>query len=210
MKKVPYHGNPGNACALACYTMAAQYLFPENSPTFEQLGKIANWQKGYVVWAFPVWEWLMDKGVSITDIDVIDYESWAEEGTEGLKKSVSTKEFEFYKDNTYDLEEVGRQIGLVWNHHNFTFIRKKLTWEDVIEQFSLPGICDITVDGRKISRRPGFSVHRVVLIDITDKEVVFHDPNKDSSGAYRRESIEFFRSCFESLDGPEMARYSLK
>jgi hypothetical protein len=210
MKQVPYHDNPGNACALACYTMCAQYLFPDENISFEQLGKIADWHKGYVVWAFPVWKWLMDKGVKITDIDVINYEAWAKNGEKGLRDSVSSKEFEFYKSNTHDLSQVSHDIALVWSHPNFTYIRKKLTWDDVISEFQKPGICDITVDGMKIRRRPGFSLHRVVLVDINDAEVVFHDPNKDGSGAYRHESIKFFRSCFESLDGPEMARYSLE
>lgn len=209
MRQVPYHGNPDNACALACYTMAAQYLLPAENITLEQLGKIADWKKGYVVWAYPVWKWLMDKGIRITDIDVIDNELWAKEGIKGLRKSVSSKEFQFYKDNTFDLDMVSEQLAMVYDHPNFTYIRKRLSWEDVVTQFNEPGICDITVDGRKLHRKEGFTMHRVVLIDITDKEVVFHDPNDDSSGAYAHEPIDFFRSCFESLDGPEMAQYSL-
>jgi len=50
----------------------------------------------------------------------------------------------------------------------------------------------------------------VVLIDITDKEIFFHDPLKDNSGAYKHEPIEHFRASFEALDGPEIVRYSLK
>lgn len=49
MKQAPYQPNPGNACALACYTMIAQYLLPKEHITFEQLGVIGNWRKGYVI-----------------------------------------------------------------------------------------------------------------------------------------------------------------
>ncbi len=209
MKKVPYQGNPGNACALACYTMAAQYLFPDDGITFEQLGKIADWKKGYVVWAFPVWKWLMDRGVKITDIDTIDYKLWAKEGESGLKKSVSEKEFKFYKDNTYDLDAVSKQLSLVFDHPNFNYRQKKLSWDDVLEQTHKPGICDITVDGRKLNRKPGFSLHRVIIVDITDTDVIFHDPNAGADGAYKTEPIKHFRSTFESLEGPEMAHYNI-
>ncbi len=210
MKSVPYHKNTGGmACALACYTMCAQYLFPDKDITFQQLGRISNWREGYVVWGFPVWEWLMEKGVRITDIDVIDYEAWSSKGVEGLRQSVPEKEFEFYKEGTYDLEAVTREVQLVWNHRNFTYMHKKPTWNDVIGEFNKPGICDITLDSCRLNKRPGFSMHRVVLIDITDSEVVFHDPNEDGSGSYRREPLDFFKSCFESLDTPELARYSL-
>ena len=209
VKKVLYHGNPGNACALACYTMVARFLLPKENITFEQLGKIASWKRGYVVWAYPVWKWLMDKGVYITDIDIIDSELWAKEGTKGLRKSVSAKEFQFYKSNTYDLDEISEQLSMVYDHPNFTYVRKKLTWTDVIEQFNKPGICDMTLDGRKLHRKEGFSVHRIVLVDITDSNVVFHDPVSDDSGAYKRESIEHFRDSFEDMEGAELARYSI-
>jgi len=46
MKQVPNHSNPGNACALACYTMIAQYLLPGRNITFKQLAKITDWKKG--------------------------------------------------------------------------------------------------------------------------------------------------------------------
>lgn len=97
MRNVPYHDNPGNACALACYIMIAQYLLPGEDISFEQLGRIANWKKGYVVWGFPVWKWLMDKGMYMTDYDVINYEAWAKKGLAGLKRSVPEKEFNYYQ-----------------------------------------------------------------------------------------------------------------
>src|SRR5690349_4785063 len=126
-KEVPYHGNPGNACALVCYTMAAQYLLPDDNITFEQLGKVGDWHKGYVIWAYPVWRWLMDKGVKITCYDSVDYDMWAKQGEAGLRRSISAKEFKFYKENTYDLDKVCKQLQLVWNHPNFNFIHKDLS-----------------------------------------------------------------------------------
>jgi hypothetical protein len=206
MREVPYHDNPGKACALACYTMAGQYLFPELNITFEQLGKIANWHKGYAVWGFPVWKWLMDRGAKIIDYDVIDYAAWTKEGIEGLKKSaISEEEFNFYKTGTYDLEETRKNINLAMNHPNFTYVKKKITWQDVTSEYKKPGICDISVNSAILNKKVGFSGHRVLIIDISDKEIVFHDP---SIGPYRKESIDFFRQAFECLDGPELARYS--
>ena len=209
-KQVPYHNNPGNACALACYTMVAQYLLPELNITFGQLGKIAGWNKGYAVWAFPVWKWLMDKGLYITDYDVIDYDSWATKGFDSLKGTLAEDEFNFYKEVTYDLNKVGKQIKLTYRHPNFTYEKKKLSWIDVVTEFNKPGICDLTLNSRALNHLEGFIGHRVVLIDITDTEVIFHDPNKKGTGAYRHEPIEHFKTVFENIDGPELARYSLE
>jgi hypothetical protein len=207
MRQVPFHDNPGNACALACYTMAAQYLFPELDITFEQLGKIANWHKGYAVWGFPVWKWLMDRGMKMVDYDVIDYQAWAEKGIDGLKSTLTEEEFNFYKNGTYDLEETRKDINLAFKHPNFTYIKKKLTWQDVVNEYKKPGICDLTLNSAILNKKSGFSGHRILIIDILDKEIVFHDPSKNG-GPYRKESISFFRQAFEYLDGPELARYT--
>ncbi|HVX48070.1 MAG TPA: hypothetical protein VHA05_01805 [Candidatus Saccharimonadales bacterium] len=209
MKQVPYHGNPGNACALACYTMAAQYLLPEKHFTFERLAEKADWHKGYVVWGFRLWKWLMDHGVHIVDYDTIDYQAWADNGAEGLRASVPPKEFEFYQKNTFDLEEESKRVSLMLDHPNFSYKKQKPTWGDVVREHNLPGIVDVTVNKRHLDREEGFVGHRVILLDITDNEVVFHDPNRDGSGKERREPLEHFRTVFEAQSEPELARYYL-
>lgn len=73
MRDIPYHDNPNNACALACYTMVAKFLLPEENVTFEELGIISDWKSGYVVWAFNAWNYLLGKNISITDYDSYDY-----------------------------------------------------------------------------------------------------------------------------------------
>ncbi len=209
MKQVPYLGNPGNACALACYTMAAQFLLPEKNFTFEQLAKVANWKKGYVVWGFKLWKWLMDQGIHIVDYDTIDYEAWAKEGVKGLRKSVPAKEFKFYKENTYDLEAESMSVSEMVDHPNFTYIKKRPLWKDVVKEFNKPGICDVTLNGRLLHGQEGFTVHRVILIEINEKEVIFHDPNNDWSGEYAQRPLKEFRAIFEAMSQPELARYYL-
>lgn len=208
MKQVPYHNNPGNACALACYTMVAQYLLPNANITFEQLGKIADWRKNYVVWEFPIWKWLMDQGVCITDYDVIDYKAWSKEGIIGLKNSIPPEEFKWYEENTYDLNAVTGHIQQAFVHPNFTHVPKKPVWDDVLAEFQKPGICDIVLNSRTLNQKEGFAAHRVVLIAIADGEVIFHDPNHDGSGKYRHESLEHFKNAFESMESPALARYN--
>src|SRR3990167_6586554 len=102
MLDIPYVANPGKGCALACYTMVAKYFFPET--TFEQIAKISDWEPGYVIWPFRFWLWIMDKGVKVTDYDLIDLQGWADKGVEGLRQSVGEKEFNNYLSNTKNLE----------------------------------------------------------------------------------------------------------
>lgn len=209
-RQVPYYSNSGNACALACYTMVAQYLLPDAGITFEQLAEISGWHPGYVVWEFPAFIWLMDRGVHITDYDGFAYDAWIKDGVEGLKRSLSTKEFAWYRDNTYDLDEVTEHIPKAFAHPNFTFLNRKPAWDDVLAEYARPGICDIVLNLQALNRQDGFAAHRVVLVELTGNEAVFHDPQRDASGAYRREPIEHFRHAFESFETPSLARYSLK
>jgi hypothetical protein len=209
MQHIPYHPNPGNACALACYTMVGQYLLPDEQITFDQLSATANRREGYVVWEFPIWKWLMDRGVHITDYDVIDYHAWAKDGVSGLQNSVPADEFAWYKTNTYDLNEVTEHIQTAFDHPNFSFHHRKPTWDDVLAEYNKPGICDIVLNSKALNHEDGFAAHRVVLIEVTDSEVVFHDPNSKGDGAYRREPVAHFRKAFETIASPALARYSL-
>ena len=88
------------ACAVAVYTMVARYFFPEL--THEKIAKIAKWEPGYVVWEFAFWKWLLDQGIYINLYETLDYESWVNKGLEGLKASVSEKEFKYHQYTVYD------------------------------------------------------------------------------------------------------------
>jgi hypothetical protein len=190
--------------------MVAQYLLPDAGITFEQLGKIADWHSGYVVWEFPAFVWLMDHGVHITDYDDFAYDAWVKDGVEGLKRLLPAKEFAWYRDNTYDLDEVTKHIPKTFAHPNFTFLNRKPTWKDVVAEYGKPGICDIVLNLRALNREEGFAAHRVVLVEVTGDEVIFHDPNRDATGAYRREPLDHFRHAFESFETPALTRYSLE
>jgi hypothetical protein len=209
MKQVPYHANPGNACALACYTMIAQYLLPDSHITFEQLGKIGNWRKGYVIWEFPIWNWLLDKGVFIIDYDPADAEAWARDGTEGLKHSIPPDEFAWYEKNTYDLGEVTDDLRKTLKHPHFKYVQHQPSWDDVVAEHAKPGICDIVLNSQVLNHEQGVAAHRVVLLDITKTEVVFHDPNFNGSGSQRRESVSHFKQALDGLQSRALARYSL-
>jgi len=208
MKRVPYEPNRGSSCALSCYTMAARYLLSDQNITFEKLAKITGYHKGYVVWGGTVWAWMMEQGIFITDHDIIDYEDIAQSGLSGLEESVSAKDFEYYKKNTFNLEKSMKEMVSAYQHPNFKYIKGAVSWEDIEQNFAKPGICDVTLDMDIIDKgRSGG--HRVILLDITDTEVVFHDPNKAGNGAHRRAPKHLFQQALVNLGDVELCHYSL-
>lgn len=206
MIKIPYVSSPFNACALACYTMTAKYYFPET--TFEQIAKISDWSPDYVVWPFNFWLWIMNKGIKITDYDIIDYSGWAKKGIVSLKKSLSQKEYQWLIDNSKDLASLQKQITTVLNHKNFIHKKEKPTFSDLITAFSKQNVCEIVLDSGALDKKDWFSLHRVVITDITDKDIIFHDPRKIPQ-VNRQEDINHFKKAWlVAVDDPELCIYS--
>ena len=204
MLKIPYVKQPDhNSCALASYTMVAKHFFPK--VTFDQLARVSDWQKGYVIWAFKFWLWIMNKGIKVTEYDTLDYESWANQGIEGLKKSVSEKEFNFYTENTRDIISYSQDIKMILKHQNFTLLNEKPTFEILEEAIKDSRVCEVVLDSRTLRGREGFSLHRVVVLDIKDNEVIFHDP---AFAAYTRADKEtFVNAWLKAVSEPELCIY---
>lgn len=208
MLDIPYISNPGKACALACYTMTAKYFFPEI--TFEQVAKISEWESDSVIWPFKFWLWIMNKGINVVDYDLIDLQKWADEGIEGLRKSVSEKEFNYYLENTKKLESYGSDIKKVINHPNFTYNRKRPEFSDLEVAFKNGAVCEVVLNSSILDGGNEFEMHRVVVLDLTEKEIIFHDPRKKVSRPARKETKKLFEKAWLSLNEPELCVYSRK
>lgn len=204
MLNIPYISQPDHmSCALACYTMVAKYFFPETN--LEEIVKISDWQKGYVVWSFKFWLWIMDKGVRVTEYDLIDSQAWANDGIEGLRKSVSEKEFDFYIHNTKNIESYSEDIKKVLTHPNFTYIQEKPRFEILERAVSDGKICEVVLDSRTLRDREGFSLHRVVVLGIKNGKVYFHDPAMEEKDEI---TIEKFKEAWlTAVNEPELCIY---
>lgn len=205
MLNIPYEKNPGNACALACYTMTARYFFPQ--VTFKQIAKISDWSPGYVIWGFKFWLWIMEKGIKITEYDLIDLAIWADGGIKVLKNTISKKEYEFITTKTKNIDSYSEDIKKILAHPNFTFKKQRPTWNNLVNAFNKGSACEVVLDSKTLDKKEGFSLHRVEIIDINNKYIVFHDPRKKPMPA-RKESIKLFKKAWlEKLKGPELCIY---
>ena len=207
MLNIPYEKNRGNTCALSCYTMTARYFFPET--TFEQLAEISDWQKGYVIWGFKFWLWIMDKGIKITEYDLIDLEKWSNNGIESLKNEIAEEEYQFIVEHTYKIDSYSEDIKKVLAHPNFIFKRQRPTWNDLIEAFKSGAVCEIVLDSVTLDGKNGrISLHRVIVLDINERIITFHDPRTNKSRPKRTENIQLFKKAWlETLDSPELCIY---
>ena len=203
MLNIPYEKNRGSTCALSCYTMTAKYFFPE--VTFEQLAKISDWKKGYVIWGFKFWLWIMNRGIKITEYDLINLEKWAKSGIESLKDEMAKEEYKFIMKNTYQIDSYSKDIKKVLAHQNFIFKRKKPTWDDLQQALERGAVCEVVLDSVTLDGKNGkIGLHRVVVLDINDKEIIFHDPRTNKSMPKRKEDVKLFKKAWlDALESPE-------
>lgn len=204
MLKAPYIKQPDPmSCALACYAMVAKHFFPQIS--FSEIAKISDWKPEYVIWSFKFWLWIMDKGITIEEYDVIDYKAWANEGLEGLRKSTSEKEFNYYINNSFDLESYSEDIKKILAHPNFTYHRIKPTFEMLKTAVKNGNICEVVVDARTLQGRDGFSLHRVVVLGADDNFVTFHDPGDKPNVKVAKDL--FVKAWLETVTDSELCIY---
>lgn len=194
MLQIPYVQSPDeNACALASYAMVAKYFFPES--TLEEIAKVSQWRPGYVVWSFKFWLWIMDKGITVVEHDPLDYGAWAEHGEEGLKESVGEKEFQFYKENTLALETYSEDIKRVLQHENFEHKKQKPTFADLENAYQERAACEVVLNSSTLDGESEFTLHRVVVLEVTKDTVTVHDPREPDEEALPARKVE--RSLFE-------------
>ena len=205
MLQVPYEKQiDPSACALACYTMVAKYFFPEI--TTEGMKQIADWQPGYVVWAFKFWKWIMDREIKIEEYELIDYKLWAERGLEGLHKSVSDNEFNYYTKNAKDINIYPEQIKGVIGHRNFLHRQEKPTYEQLTKALAENKACTVVLDSRTLQGLSGFSLHQVLVLNANEDEVIMHDPLVGP--ALKTSKARFINAWLTAVSQPELTIYS--
>jgi hypothetical protein len=205
MLNIPYVSQPDpKSCALASNSMVAKYFFPEIDT--EEIANISNWKPGYALWSFRFWQWILEKEIKITNFDSIDYEGWAERGNSALKESVPDNEYDYYVKNTFNLDAYQEDIKKVINNPNFSYFRRKPTMEDLEEALKRGAVCEVVLNSPTLSGEKRISLHRVVVLEVSDESVVFHDPG--SRGAsYKAERKLFEDAWLGELSAPELCVY---
>jgi len=196
------------ACALACYAMSGSYFVKDS--TLDKVAKLSKWQKGKLVWPYRFWLYLTRHGVSVTDYDLIDIYVWIEQGGEGLKSSVSSKEFEFYNKHSADLEQERQLLRKLVRQRNFTYYRRRPELQDLLKALKTGAVAEVTLNPYTLRGKDGFAVHRVVVLHFLEdtRQFIIHDPDNETPHPFWQVDYEtFVNAWLEGLDSPELAVY---
>ena len=209
MLNVPYVKSPSkNACALACHLMVAKTFFPET--TLDELKTILRWQDGYVVWAIPFWLWLVKKGISVTDTDTVPYHVWVNQGFEALQNELSADVFTYMKRWTHDAEAYRKDIRELFSIGGFSYKQRVPEIADLREYVARDALCEVTVNSCALNGQAGFAIHRIVVLQVTNNHIVFHDPvTPEAEGKPNRtETLDHFMRAWPP-DVREVCAYEL-
>ncbi|MBI4043527.1 MAG: hypothetical protein HY393_01815 [Candidatus Diapherotrites archaeon] len=188
--------------------MVAKYFFPDVHK--KEIAQIAEAEPKYVVWPFPFWKWILDKGVKINEFSSIDYTAWAVQGVAGLRKSVSEKEFKYYAENTKNLSAYAECIREVFSHPNFHFHWQRPTFTDLQKAFERGAVCEVLVDSHTLDEVKGFELHRLVVLDVQMDNVVVHDPRVRPMERHIKRNVPkalFIKAWLEAVSNPELCTY---
>lgn len=171
----PYIISPAtNACALACYQMTARSFFPDVDAG--EIARITGWKPNRIVWAFPFWLWMMERGVLIREYDTIDYVAWAERGIAGLAESLDAASLDYVTQRTGDLTACEEPLRRCLEHPGFSFSRQEPDLTTLRRSLSPTSVCEAAVCSMRLDREPGFSLHKVVVLEAPDERIILHDP----------------------------------
>jgi len=184
--------------------MVAKSYFPET--TLEDIAKISCWQPGYVVWGFRFWLWMMDKGVSITNYDQFDLEQWSKKGLRGLEMSVSREAFKYYIAHSLDLEKETEYLTQVRKHPNFLYKQVKPALEELSKSLNSNSAVEVILNSSANEKSASLTLHRVVVLDINQKQVIFHDPQIGPNTEVSMQ--EFENAWLKKNPEPELCVYS--
>jgi hypothetical protein len=172
---VPFYSNtPDDThCFQAGLKMMLKYFMPEKDFSWEELDKVTAKVEGLWTWPIAGILWLKKMGFDVVDIEIFDYQKFADEGEKCL--------FEFY----------GQEVGKEQVAHSDIAQERKLAKElseAHMVQLRLPTIEDITdllrdgyligcmLNSKALNGKVGYVGHSVVIKGVYENQLILHDP----------------------------------
>lgn len=151
----------------------------------------------------------MDKGIKVHCIENIDLQDIAVSGLRALEASVSPEAYRYYLANTKDMDVWLKDIAGIVDHPNFVQEKRDATMADIHTAHQQGCVCEAVLNSCSLENKPGFALHRVLVLEIGQGEVILHDPVRpgDAPQPHRHVPYEYFEHAFAK--GAAIATYGL-
>ncbi len=176
MKKIPFYKNlkDNNHCLQACLKMVLHYYLPNKNYSFKELDKISKHKKNKWTWQGSSLLFLSKLGFDVVNIENLDYKKFAVKGDDYLKKIWSDEVFE--TQNKYsDLKQEKEVAKQMVNSDKINLLNRDANINDVDNYFNKDYLVLVSVNPCVFENKKCYWSHIVLVTDINDNWVTFHD-----------------------------------
>ncbi|PJE64268.1 MAG: hypothetical protein COU90_03565 [Candidatus Ryanbacteria bacterium CG10_big_fil_rev_8_21_14_0_10_43_42] len=193
-KDIPFFESTDNLhCFQACLKMVLAYWTPNKEYTFKKLDEISSHTEGKWTWQGSSLLYLAKNKFDIINIENLDYSLFARDGKEYLKTIWSD---DIYKtqdiySNLNKEQEIAKQLI---KNKNIKLQNKEIQFSDILYLFDDGYIILVSVNPCTLRGEEGYSSHMVVITDIQENTVTFHDPGPPGE-PHKSISRDIFKSA---------------
>ncbi|MCD6476997.1 MAG: hypothetical protein J7K26_02425 [Candidatus Aenigmarchaeota archaeon] len=180
-------------CLQACMKMVLKYYFPEKDFSFEQINELMGLGKRKL-WSTPVQAVVVldDLGLNVKCYASFNFEEYVENPMQYIKNNYNDwKTILNYLDVDLDVRFLKEAINrnLVEN--------KLLMFDDIIKFFKENAIIIVILNINKFENKEGYLGHAVVITDIGEDYVEFHDPGLPPIPNRRIDKEKFIKAWYD-------------
>jgi hypothetical protein len=162
-------------CVEACFQMVLKYLFPDQDWSLEQLRKMVRHlpHKGAALSGMMIE--LVKLGLHVVNIENLDYGKFAEDGEDYLKTIWDSQTLAGQKE-LIDIRHEQKLAKELTQSDKVELVTREAVFKDAENYFHKNNIVLVSINPLVLDGREGYWSHLVVITDINNDSVTFHDP----------------------------------
>lgn len=178
-------------CVNAVFRMVHQYFFGKDL-SWKEVDKLTKAIPGKATWTFIGEMEFAKKGLSVINIEPVDYIKLYKEKMSYLTKIVGKETGDYYikKSNIASVIKYIPEYLKTVKHET-----RRAEISEIISYLKQGALIGVEVNSRILNNKPGFSLHFVLLYNFDSKNLILHDPGFPEMES-RKITIEEFDKCF--------------
>lgn len=191
-------GHPeGVHCVETSLKMILKYFEPDKDYSVEKLEKITGKQPEKGSWSFQWSIWFTDHGYTVKHYTTFDFKAFMDEGIDYIRHEYGHEVADWQEQNS-DVEFARSQTKEYLE--KVEVVAKKPTIDEIRQEHGARSLVKPMVNSRVLNNKEGYEGHSVVVIDVDDENIWFHDPGLP---AYenRKVSCQLFQEAMDSFGG---------
>lgn len=194
----PTPGHPeGVHCVETSLKMILKYFEPNKEYSIKELEKITGKQPEKGSWSFQWSIWFTKHGYTVKHYTTFDFRSFMDEGIDYIRREYGDEVADWQAQNS-DVEQARLLTKEYLN--GVEVVAKKPTINDIRKEHSAYSLVKPMLNSRMLNNKEGYEGHSVVVIEVDDENIWFHDPGLPAF-ENRKVSHQLFQEAMDSFGG---------